>query len=211
MLKRKIVVPETKVLDVSKGRVQAVVSTEAKDRDGDIIRVEGWQLDNFMQHPVLLSSHDYHSLRNVIGEWESMESKVKPARLEGVARYYIGEGNEEADWAFNLAQKGRAAYSVGFIPDPEKAVEMEGGRGWFPAYEYNGQELLEVSQVAIPSNPEALQKLHALLKTPGQGDADLLALVEGELRDHEPPKQSVDYRRLISVAFGKAYLEVYPW
>uniref|UniRef100_A0A6M3XKJ0 Putative prohead protease n=1 Tax=viral metagenome TaxID=1070528 RepID=A0A6M3XKJ0_9ZZZZ len=149
---------ETKVL--STGRIHAVVSTEAKDRDGDIIRVAGWQLDNFMRHPVLLSSHNYRELRSQIGEWEDMA--VKGKRLEGVAHYLVGEGNEEADWGYNLATKGMAAYSVGFIPDMDKAVELEGTGGFFGNYEFNGQELLEVSQVTIPSNPQALQTLKGL-------------------------------------------------
>jgi hypothetical protein len=154
MIVQKVVRAETQVLDAKGGRLQAVLSTEVEDRQGDIIRSEGWRLDNFLKHPVLLASHNYISLRAQIGEWESVE--VRGKRLVGTARYYVAEGNEEADWAFNLASKGRAAYSVGFLPDMEKAVERElpGGRR---GYEYKGQELLEVSQVTIPANPNALQ------------------------------------------------------
>lgn len=147
------------MLDAAAGKVEAVVSTEVKDRAGDIIRQDGWDLKNFMAHPVLLSSHDYLSLRSVIGEWESME--VKGKRLIGVAKYYIGQGNEEADWGFNLAAKGRAAFSVGFIPDMAKAKELESDN-FMGSYEFRGQELLEVSQVSIPANPEALQRLKGL-------------------------------------------------
>lgn len=160
MLRTKIVKAETRVLDEARGKIHAVVSTEARDREGDIIRVSGWELTNFMKHPILLSSHDYRQLRAQIGEWESME--VKGKRLEGVARYYVGEGNQEADWGFNLAAKGMAAYSVGFIPDMDKAEPLDGGRGLFGSFEFKGQELLEVSHVTVPANPHALQQLKSV-------------------------------------------------
>ena len=154
MLRTKIVrPPEIKVLDAAKGRAQvALVSDESEDRDGDIIRASGWILDDFQRHPVLLSSHDYASLRAQIGEWEDMA--VKGKRLQGTARYYVGEGNEEADWAFNLAAKGRAAYSVGFIP---LTYSERTPGSWGGGLEFTKQELLEVSQVSVPSNPHALQ------------------------------------------------------
>ena len=219
LTRHKLIVPQVKVVDVAKGQIRAVVSTEAVDRDGDIIRVAGWKLENFLLHPVLLSSHNYGSLRSVIGEWESMQIKQRPPRLEGVARYYIGEGNEEADWAFKLAEKSRAAFSVGFIPEIDKATELEndGGRSFFGSYEYNGQELLEVSQVSIPSNPEALQQLKGLMEWTNASDPACLALVTATLREmlelqpKEPPQLSIDFHGLLQSTFAKAYREVYPW
>lgn len=130
------------------------MSTEARDRQGDIIRARGWELSEFRKHPTLLVDHDYTDIRSQIGQWEDV--KVVGDALVGVARYYVGEGNEKADWAWKLAAKGRAAYSVGFIPDMDKAKELDGD-GWFPNYEFAGQTLLETSQVTVPANPEALQ------------------------------------------------------
>ena len=163
LIRRSLVRAITKTLDLDGGLIEAVVSSEAKDRAGDIIRQEHWDLKNFKEHPVLLSSHDYLSLRSVIGEWESM--KVKDKQLIGVAKYYIGQGNEEADWGFNLASRGRAAYSVGFLPNMAKAKELESD-SLFGSFEFNGQELLEVSQVSIPANPEALQHMKGLRLDP---------------------------------------------
>ena len=155
----KVYRPEvTKVLDEANGLISAVVSTESKDRDGDVIKAEGWNLDNFNRHPVMLANHDYHSLKSQIGVWEKME--IAGDTLQGVAKFFIGKGNDEADWAFELAKMKKLAFSVGFIPDMDKAVPLHkddafGVRGM----EFNGQELLEVSAVTVPSNPDALQRI----------------------------------------------------
>lgn len=160
--RHKMLTVQTKVVgDPSEGRIHAVVSTENKDRDGDIIRQGFWDLESFNQHPVLMTSHDYRSLLSQIGTWEDMQvtgtKGIGGPRLEGIAHYHVGQGNPEADWGFNLAAKGEAAYSVGFIPDMSKAEELKGGDSFFTNYEFKGQELLEVSHVTIPSNREALQ------------------------------------------------------
>lgn len=154
----KFIRPELKVMNSKEGIISAIVSTESVDRDGDIIRQANWDLGHFKAHPILLSSHNYRGLRNQIGEWTKMDIEGK--ELVGTAKYYINEGNEEADWGFNLAQKGRAAFSVGFVPNMDAAKEITiDGKS---AYEFRGQELLEVSQVTVPSNPQALQALKGL-------------------------------------------------
>ena len=152
-----------KLLNEQEGLISAVVSTEDVDRDGDIVRQDGWDLTHFSTHPILLSSHNYRGLTNQIGEWTKMQ--VEGTELVGEAKYYIGEGNEEADWGFKLASKGRAAFSVGFVPDMSKAKQIEDNGNL--SYEFQGQELLEVSQVTVPSNPQALQAMKGMNLHPG--------------------------------------------
>ncbi len=193
--RQKIISAETRV--VGEKLISAVVSTENKDRDGDIIRQEGWDLDHFMKHPILLSSHDYGSLTNVIGEWKDME--VKGKQLIGTAEYYVGEGNDQADWGHNLASKGRAAYSVGFIPDLSKAKELKDeGSSWFPNYEFKGQELLEVSHVTVPSNRQALQQVKGFAKDPV-----IVELIEGMLADESPPEDDDELDKMVAALLTK--------
>ena len=159
------------------------MSTEREDRGGDVIRVSGWDFADFKRHPVLLAGHNYRDLRATIGEWTKME--VQGKKLVGVAQYYVGRGNPDADWGWELAKEGKAAYSVGFIPDMAKAKERESssGRGGFfrPAMEFNGQQLLEVSQVNIPANADARQRMKAM------DDLDpVIETLLGEFDDPEP-------------------------
>jgi hypothetical protein len=137
---------ETKV-DAA-GVITATLSTEAEDRDGDVIRASGWQLDHFLKHPVLMANHDY-SIRSQIGEWKNV--RVEGGALLGEPNFYEGKGNEDADWAAELCRRGRAAFSVGFVP-----VESTPRKG-HAGNEFTKQELLEISVVAVPSNREALQ------------------------------------------------------
>ena len=86
-----------KAVDDTAHTVQAILSTETRDRDGDIIRQSGWDLGNFKSHPVLLSSHKYLGLQNQIGEWQDVKIDRSTKELVGTARYYVNEGNAEAD------------------------------------------------------------------------------------------------------------------
>ena len=143
---------ETKELEGQDGTVRAIVSTEAMDRDGEVIKTSAWgnTIKSFMNHPVLISSHEYNDLTRQIGEWVSLE--VTDKGLQGVAKYYIGKGNAEADWGYELAKRGKAAFSVGFM-----AYEYEEGKSDNEAKRtYTDVELLEISQVTIPSNRESL-------------------------------------------------------
>jgi hypothetical protein len=145
---KKLTAAEVKSVDVENGTVTAIVSDESVDRDGDIIRVTGWQLDAFRALPVMLADHGY-SIEKTIGRWRDL--RIDGTTLVGTAEYFLGSGNDLAEKAFALAQRGLAAFSVGFKTYPEHTIRLDGGGN-----EYRKQELLEISQVAIPANPHAL-------------------------------------------------------
>jgi hypothetical protein len=73
--------------------------------------------------------------------------------------YFAGQGNDEADWAWFLAQKGIASYSIGFIGHQYDWIKEKDGEGneRITGRRFTEVELLEVSQVLIPSNRGALQ------------------------------------------------------
>ena len=138
------------------------LSSASVDRDGEVIEPAAFKktLKSFMAHPVLVSSHQYGDLRKQIGEWKKL--KVTDNGMEGKPQYYIGKGNDEADWGHFLASKGVAAFSVGFMP-----VKWKDADGKAPKT-YEEIELLEVSQVIIPSNRDAIQSMR------GKGLDDIL-------------------------------------
>jgi hypothetical protein len=155
---------QAKVLSVDKEKhtIKARVSNEEVDRYKEIILLSAWgkNLKIYKQHPVLLSSHNYRELRSQIGEALNIDVNDKGLDIE--FQYYVGEGNLEADWAFVLASKGKAMFSVGFIGIktlygdniPEEIVEKYNGK---VRAVYKEVELLEVSQVVVGANRGALQ------------------------------------------------------
>ena len=131
------------------------LSTSEWDRDKEVVEPSSIKkhLPKFMKHPVLVASHDYRDLTNQIGEWTKL--KITETGTEGKPKYYIGMGNEQADWAYKLAKIGAAAFSYGFVP-----VQWEDGDGIkTPRRTYKEIELLEISQVIIPSNRQAIMEM----------------------------------------------------
>jgi len=116
-----------------------VASSEARDREGEVLPAKGWELDNFNKNPVLLWAHDATSLP--IGKVTDIA--VKGTEL--VAKFVFGAHDFAQDVKQLVKDKILNAVSVGFMPTGEN----EKG-------ETTGQELLELSIVNVPANQEAL-------------------------------------------------------
>lgn len=119
-----------------------VGSTGALDRHGETINPKGWVLDNFMLNPVILFGHDYYSLPigkaiNVYQTGDKLKFDIQfaPSAM-GIEVFNL------------LKEKYLNASSVGFLP-------IEWGKEG-QKYTYMKQELLELSIVPVPANPEAV-------------------------------------------------------
>lgn len=150
---------EVKEINEDEGIIDMLipVSTTSVDRDGEVIESIAFKktIPKFMKHPVLVASHDYHDLTNQIGEWTKL--KITEGGMEGKPKYYVNAGNEQADWAYYLASKGVAAFSIGFIPK----VWEDGDGDKTPRRKFTEVELLEISQVIVPSNRDAIQSMRS--------------------------------------------------
>lgn len=121
------------------------ISTSAKDRDGDVVVQSGWVLDRYMDNPIVLWLHDY---RHPIGT----VTHIEPATNHLRAEIKLASGTSLTDEIWALVEQGviRAA-SVGFLP--LRWEPIDGGR------KYTSAELVEVSLVSVPANPEAIMSL----------------------------------------------------
>lgn len=168
---RKTFAGKVKSVDAENHTVEVIMSDQTADRYNEVVLAKAWKkrLGIYKKHPILLSSHNYHSLTHQIGMCTSI--KVVGDQLIAKLKYFVGVGNDEADWGWKLAEMGIAAFSVGFIPHgyirggadgytealKEIGIKLkEGERG--PHVVYTDVELLENSQVLIPANSNALQK-----------------------------------------------------
>lgn len=140
--------------DANAGTFEAIASTATVDRHGEIVSVEGWDLANFKKNPVLLWSHD-HTIpaigvaTKIWVEGFGESAKLKFAgKWQTVTEYGKAAAQLVADGILN-------SFSVGFIPS-----EMEGNK-------YTQQELLEISLVNVPANPDAMMLAYKSLQKGG--------------------------------------------
>ncbi len=123
------------------GSFEVVISTDNVDRQGEVIRQDGWDLANYLANPVVLWGHDYFSLP--IGVCD--EITVTGGKLTARGRFAPEAANPFAQQVRRLYDlKIVRATSVGFID-----VEREGNV-------IMRAELLEFSFVPVPANPYAL-------------------------------------------------------
>lgn len=147
-----------KGVDLKKRTLTIIGSDETKDRDGDIISVSGWQLENYLKNPVFQWAHNYTS--PPIGRAITLVRRRSPARLEFVIRFPSEGVYPFADMILAMYnERIMNASSVGFIPRTweDLPIDKEEQGGYRRARKYTKQELLELSAVPVPANPSALQ------------------------------------------------------
>jgi hypothetical protein len=163
-----------------KHELSFVASDETQDGYGDVVKVDGWKLDRFKANPVFLWGHD-RSLPpigsvNVARDTRPLETKGgiiqrKILRADvSFATDVSGGHGEFARSIYDLYERGYLrGVSVGFKPlemvepkSEEEALALGVGVRETPWGKMFGtlfkeQELLELSAVTIPANPNALK------------------------------------------------------
>ena len=137
-----------------------VASDSTRDSAGTVLNQDNWDLTRFNSNGIIGYQH------KVYGGWDDTDN---PDNVIGKGHAYVEDGKLMVDITFEpkeineLAEKiyqkvlfgSLRAVSVGFLPI---------GRGRFgegadaETYYFAGQQLLEVSVVNIPANPNALRK-----------------------------------------------------
>jgi hypothetical protein len=170
-----------------------IASTATLDRYHEVIEPKGWRLESYRRNPVFQNAHNYGDILFTLGKALVTEVRTvggSPALFQRIE--FATEVNPVARIAYGLYRGGFLnAVSVGFIPlrwedgGAERGAALAGGhqRGTSPRRRYLEQELLEVSAVAIPANPDALAlglKSGAVAKVDLQETMELLRGLVGE-------------------------------
>jgi HK97 family phage prohead protease len=130
--------------------VDVIASTSAVDAHGEVV-AQDWRLERFLSNPIILAHHDSRALP--VGRATRVE--VIGERLELTVEFAPAEANPEAEKIWQLVRGGfLKTVSVGFVPGGER-YEMRDGK---EVVVLLSPELMEVSFVAIPANPEAKVK-----------------------------------------------------
>jgi len=159
-----------------------IASTAALDRYHEVIEPAGWRLDTYRSNPVFQNAHNYGDVLFTLGKALVTEVRTVDSRQALCQRIeFAVEVNPVARIAYGLYKGGFLnAVSVGFIQvrwedGTAGANGTDGTAG--PRRRYLEQELLEVSAVAIPANPDALAlglKSGAVEKADLRAASDLL-------------------------------------
>lgn len=159
------------------GRMRFLITSGAIDRDQEILDPDGMQTDKFMANPVLLWCHDLGTpaigkVVNLVKGGRGWEAEVEWAP-EGV--------HPLADMVRKLYEaKILNAVSIRFQPLDGGIANGISGQDDYRR-KYTKFELLELSTVNVPSNPEALrvrgmaggEKFNEWLKSTGYGKANI--------------------------------------
>lgn len=142
------------------GPMRFVASTENVARDGLTIAADGWQLANYRKNPIVLWAHDYFGNRPPIGR---AEVKVEGKELLADVTFDAGD-SFAADIERKYRQGFLSAVSVGWdtleidgkVPEPGElmAVMFGGAHG----KTITKAELLDISAVPVPGDPDALKE-----------------------------------------------------
>lgn len=131
-----------------------VASTDTPDRMSDIVDQGTWALDRYRANPVVQVDHDYR-IEATVGRGAV---EVRDGAL--VLEVEAWADDERAQAVRAKVEAGIVnAVSVGFRPGrmiPRSQLPKEDPRYGERGYVFYDCELLEVSIVAIPANPEAL-------------------------------------------------------
>uniref|UniRef100_A0A6M3KS13 Putative prohead protease n=1 Tax=viral metagenome TaxID=1070528 RepID=A0A6M3KS13_9ZZZZ len=182
------VIEDCEVKKVGERQYEFTASTSTQDRDGEVIDAAGWDLKNFKKNPVIMYAHDYRSLP--IGK--ASRVWLHNGTLKNTVEFPPEGTYEFADIVERLVDTGYLkTESVGFIP--KKWEDGDGEKA--PRRTYTKQELLEISIVPIPSNPDALRnaveegvittkQFEAITKPEGTEDYIRIPVSEGH-EDHK--------------------------
>lgn len=144
------------------GAVSFIASSMDADRYGDTIDQAGWVTDNFRANPVLLWAHSHDC--PPVGKVGKIGPGVNGNLTASEITFTPAEMHAFGDEVGQMVRGGFLnTVSVGFLPlEWEERYDKEGR---FLGYHFSRCELLEISVVPVPANPQALIEGRAFTKS----------------------------------------------
>ena len=156
----------------------AVASTSVEDRHGEKIDQTGWELKNFKKNPVMLWAHDHSEIAVGNARNIHIERKSGEPRLMFTPDFH--DKTDTARALKELFEEGWLnSFSVGFIPKDFDGKESK----------YLKQELLEISAVNVPANPDARTMSYKTLVDKGFDKALAKEVTGMEEKDEETTEE----------------------
>jgi HK97 family phage prohead protease len=141
-------------------KVEATITTETIDRDGEVLVSQGMDATEFEKNPVVFYNHDYAQPVGRITNLRRGDGKVD-ATIEFAKRPEGFEGSYFPEFVESLVEQGIVkGISVGFVPLPggvrRPNKKDQDDYGETVRQVYSKWKLLEVSVAPLPANATAL-------------------------------------------------------
>ena len=122
------------------GKLRIIATDETLDRSGESVPFESWDLTNFLKSPRLLIDHDY-SVAAIVGKAENIEknAQLRAIVFEPLFHDITAAARETKEM---VVQDFLDTVSVGFQRKQDEKGNVV-------------NELMEISFVAVPANPNA--------------------------------------------------------
>jgi HK97 family phage prohead protease len=134
----------------SSASLAVTISSRARDRHGDVIEPSGADTSAFRANPIVLWAHKLDELP--VGRVERIALQD-----ERLVADVVFDSRPFAREVERLYREGFLnGWSVGFLP--RKWDALKNGEGRFDGYHITEWELIELSAVPVPANPEALTR-----------------------------------------------------
>lgn len=161
-------------------KFRVVMTDETNDRHGEVLKADGMLYENFMKNPVILCDHSY-KVESIMGKAINIiyDEDLKQWICEGI----FSKTNPKAEVARQLYNEGMLkAVSVGLMPyyDPS---DWDTIKAW---------ELLELSFVAVPANPNAVSTDNKELLKKGVEFGLIKEIEEGKEEEEETEEEVID-------------------
>ena len=141
-------------------KIEATISTETIDRDGEVLIAQGMDATEFSENPIVFYNHDYAQPIGRVTDLRRSEKKID-ATIEFAQRPEGFEGAYFPEFVESLVDQGIVkGISVGFIPTPggvrKASTKDREDYGDDVRNVFSKWKLLEISVAPLPANGEAL-------------------------------------------------------
>lgn len=141
-------------------KVDATITTETIDRDGEVLISQGMDASEYKKNPVVFYNHDYAQPIGTITDIRRSEGQID-ATIEFAKRPESFEGSYFPEFVESLVDQGIVkGISVGFVPLPggvrKASTKDKEDYGERVRQVYSKWKLLEVSVAPLPANATAL-------------------------------------------------------
>lgn len=149
--------PVEQVMGSTAPTYRFVISTDDEDRDGDIVKQDGWDFSEFSNNPIALLQHKHDM---PVGKWSNLTTRARSkGGYETVADLTLAPPvSDILKYANALVEAGILnATSVGFSVKSYEKRKDSSGKALSKGHIIHKAVLREVSLVSVPANQNAIR------------------------------------------------------